>query len=460
MPDGVIAIDQHGVGIGDFERARGDRRQHGVEVERGGDRAADLLEHLQLVDRLREVARALLHLLFEAGIGLRKLPGHAVELACQFFQLVRRLHLDAVGKIAGAEAAGAGAERGDRHQHPSRHDGAGDDRDHEAERDQQRNPHQLVADRRQRLRGRLLEEHVPAELRHLGRGGQHGIAARVLAGSPRDAVRRHHGRDLRQRCEVPADLGALRGVRQHLALAVDDIGLGRLADLGVAQEVVEEGEVDFGDGDAGIVAGMRQRERHEGTLLPKMGRGKADAPRQRLGEAEVAGEIRIAADRDGLPRQPQRFAALAVDLGQLVDRRHLVEQLGIVGAALLGGGGGGAGDPADLPIEVGHRLLDALGGRLRLLAHRIPQRGLDAAVADPGFQRAVDREHEHDKADQRDDVFGEQALPQEPDFVLHLVHPDPRAPLLDQNRVRASAVAPRQYSLLGRATLRACFNTK
>jgi hypothetical protein len=113
-----------------------------------------------------------------------------------------------------------------------------------------------------------------------------------------------------------------------------------------------------------------------------------------------------------------------------------------------------------LPIEVGHRLLDALGGRLRLLAHRIPQRGLDAAVADPGFQRAVDREHEHDKPDQRDDVFGEQALPQEPDFVLDLVHPDPRAPLLVKNRVCASAVAPRQYSLLGRATLRACFSTK
>ena len=31
-----------------------------------------------------------------------------------------------------------------------------------------RDPHQLVADRRQRLRGRLFEEHVPAELRHRG----------------------------------------------------------------------------------------------------------------------------------------------------------------------------------------------------------------------------------------------------------------------------------------------------
>ena len=66
---GIIAVDQHGVGMGDLERARRDRRQHGVEVERGGDGAADLFEHLQLVDRLRQIARALLHLLFEVGIG-------------------------------------------------------------------------------------------------------------------------------------------------------------------------------------------------------------------------------------------------------------------------------------------------------------------------------------------------------------------------------------------------------
>ena len=62
---GVIAVDQHRIGMGDLQRARGHRRQHGVEIERGGDRAADLLQHLQLVDRLREIAGSLLHLAFE-----------------------------------------------------------------------------------------------------------------------------------------------------------------------------------------------------------------------------------------------------------------------------------------------------------------------------------------------------------------------------------------------------------
>ena len=78
---GVIAVDQHRVGMGDFERARRHRRQHRIEIERRGHRAADLFQHLEFVDRLREVAGALLHLGLEAGIGFRKLPGHAVELA-------------------------------------------------------------------------------------------------------------------------------------------------------------------------------------------------------------------------------------------------------------------------------------------------------------------------------------------------------------------------------------------
>ena len=75
--------------MGDFQRARGDRRQHGVEIERGGDRAADFFEHLELVDRLREIAGALLDLGFEAGIGLlRAAPAMLLNWLGEFFQLV------------------------------------------------------------------------------------------------------------------------------------------------------------------------------------------------------------------------------------------------------------------------------------------------------------------------------------------------------------------------------------
>ena len=178
---GVVAIDQHRVGMGDFERARGHRRQHGVEIERGGDRAADFLQHLELVDRLREVAGALLHLGLEAGIGFRELAGHAVELIGEFFQLVLGPHVDAVAEIAFAEPPRAAPQRRDRNQHPPRQDRAGRDRDREPERDQQRDAHQLIPDRRQRQRRRLLEEHEPAEFWNGVRNRQHRMAVNVGA---------------------------------------------------------------------------------------------------------------------------------------------------------------------------------------------------------------------------------------------------------------------------------------
>ena len=198
MIAGVIAIDQHGVGMRNLKRAGGDCRQHRVEIERGGDRAADFLEHLEFVDRLRQIPRPLLHLLFEAGIGRGELARHAVELVGELFELVGGLHFDAVAEIAGAETPCAGLQRRDRHQHAARHDRAGDDRDHEAEPDQKRDSHQLITDRRQRLRGLLFEEHVPAELRHGGRRRQHRMSVQISARRRRRAARRECGGDLRQ----------------------------------------------------------------------------------------------------------------------------------------------------------------------------------------------------------------------------------------------------------------------
>ena len=198
MVAGIVAIDQHGVGAGDFDRARRHRRQHGVEIERGGDGAADLFEHLQLVDRLREVARALLDLGLQPVIGFLEPARHAVELAGKLLQLVAGVDVDAMAEIAAAEPPRAGRERRDRDQHPPRQDRAGEHRDQEADADQQRDADELVADRRQRLRGRLFDEHDPAELRHRAGGGQHRIAVGAGALLQRAADRRGLRRDLRQ----------------------------------------------------------------------------------------------------------------------------------------------------------------------------------------------------------------------------------------------------------------------
>ena len=178
-----------------------------------------------------------------------------------------------MAEIAFAEPPRAAPQRRDRNQHPPRQDRAGRDRDREPERDQQRDAHQLIPDRRQRLRRRLFEEHEPAEFGNGARRGQDRVAIEVLAGGERRAARLRHGVDLRGACERLADLGPLARTRQHLAVRIDHIGEGRLADLGVAEEIRHEAQIDFGDGDPGIEAGMRHRDRHEGAGV----RGKSPA---------------------------------------------------------------------------------------------------------------------------------------------------------------------------------------
>ena len=436
MPCRVIAVDQHRVGVGDFQRARRHRRQHRVEIERGGDRAADFLEHLELVDGARQIAGARLDLGFEAGIGFLQLPGHAVELVGQFLQLVLGAHFDAMAEIAGAEPPRAGAQRGDRDQHPPRQHGAGENRDREAERDQQRDPHQLVADRRQRLRGRLLEQHMPAEFRHCIRGRQHGVAVDAGARGQRRAVGLQEGCDLRQAREIPGHRRALGRACQHLAACIDDIGVAGLADLGVAEKFAQEAEVDLGQRNPGVEPGMRHRDRHERARADEIGRRKDDALGRGFGKTDVAGEVGAIALGHGPARQTKLLAAGAVQEGELADRGHLIQQLPIIGAALLQRPAfqarrrAGARHPADLPLQLGDRLLDPPRGGFRLLAHRLDDGDLGAAIADPGLHGAVDREHEHHKAYQRDDVLGEQALAEKPDLVLDRAHPDPRAPPL------------------------------
>jgi hypothetical protein len=115
----------------------------------------------------------------------------------------------------------------------------------------------LIADRRQRLRGRLLEIHDPAELRQARGRRQHRIAVDIAARGERSAVGRDQGGDLGQCGEVAPDIRALGGSGQRLAMGIDDIGRGRLADLRIAKEIGEEARIDVGDGDAVVEAGMR-----------------------------------------------------------------------------------------------------------------------------------------------------------------------------------------------------------
>src|SRR5581483_1593798 len=179
-------------------------------------------------------------------------------------------------------------------------------------------------------------------------------------------------------------------------------------------------------------------DRHQRPCAGKICRRVADAARDRLGEARIAVKIDAGREGDLGARQPQQLLALAVELRQLRHRGDLAEQLGIGVAALLDGVDIGARDAADLAFQLAHRLVDALGGGFRLLGHAFDQRGLGGAIADPGLGQAVHRQHEHDEADQRHHVFGEQALAQKPDLVLDRDHPDPRACRLGLAATRGS----------------------
>ena len=100
-------VDGAAAGIGERAGVRQDARKHGLELERGIDRPADLAERLELADRARQLLGPLLDLAFEVGVGFLELPGHEIELLGERLQLVAGLDIDAALKIAPADAGGA-----------------------------------------------------------------------------------------------------------------------------------------------------------------------------------------------------------------------------------------------------------------------------------------------------------------------------------------------------------------
>src|SRR5437762_2193867 len=92
------------------------------------------------------------------------------------------------------------------------------------------------------------------------------------------------GTSMRRANSVPAriataDFGTSGGACQHAAPGIDHIGEGDLADLRVAQKILQEAEIDLGDGDGGggVGAGMRHRDRHQRALVAEKRWRVADA---------------------------------------------------------------------------------------------------------------------------------------------------------------------------------------
>ena len=73
--------------------------------------------------------------------------------------------------------------------------------------------------------------------------------------------------------------GPLAEVASTWPRGIDHIGERRLADLGVAKKSERNAEIDIGDRDAGVEAGMRHRDRHEGAVGPRRTAGEKLTPR-------------------------------------------------------------------------------------------------------------------------------------------------------------------------------------
>ena len=204
-------------------------------------------------------------------------------------------------------------------------------------------------------------------------------------------------------------------MRDQPALVVDDIGVAGLADLDRGDDVPDQLEIDLGDGDAGVAAALRHRHRHVGLgVLAEIDRSEPHLLGERLGKAGIGRVIGAAADH--IHRQTGHFellVALAVELAELGDRRHLPLQSAEVEAALLDRCRGPLRRrrPADLLLDLGDELLDALRRRLGLLALQLDRRvpGLD--IGEPDIERPVDQQHQADEPDESGGVFRKEAPP-------------------------------------------------
>ena len=300
-------------------------------------------------------------------------------------------------ELAPADAPRPRLERADRPDHAAREEEPGEAGEEETEADDGGTPEARRVKRGEGLGERLLDEDEPAEVRDRGTGAQHRGGRRGCARAATAVARaRARGRDLGQLAEVGvAQHEADVRVRDQPAAAVDHIGIALLADLEGCHHVPDQLEIDLGHGDAGIAPAAGQRDRHVGLgLLAEIDRAEIDVLGECFGEARVARVVGAAADHvHGEARDLELLLALAVELDELGDRRHLAQEAHVVVAALLDRGQRPLreGRPADLLLDLGDELLDALGRGLGLLLLQVDQLLLLVLIGEPEIERAVDQ---------------------------------------------------------------------
>ena len=166
----VVLVDRARVGAGQLVRARDDRGEHGLEVERRAEGLADLPQSLQLADRAGQLGGCASSsrvrsstLLLEVRVRRLELPGRPVELVAERLELVAGPDLDAMAEVAGADPRRALLEHPDRRDHAPGEEDARQDRQPEAEHEDDGAADDRGPEGRVRVRGGALDEHEPPE---------------------------------------------------------------------------------------------------------------------------------------------------------------------------------------------------------------------------------------------------------------------------------------------------------
>ncbi len=255
-----------------------------------------------------------------------------------------------------------------------------------------------------------------------GRRRQHRASFEVAAEEHAARALAELQLDLREIGHVRAEPVVRIGVRQQPPGRADDERLGVLAELLRIEKGRQKLEIDLGHGRTGIAAGMLDRDGHERVRTVEINRRKPHRTLLRFLETCVARIVDTAALDKALAREAQLFLSRAVELNDAFDRRHLLQQQRIIGTPLFERGGARPGRPTDLPFDLGNVLLDPPGHSLGLLGLGIGQELGHLRIGEPGLERAVDGEHEHQQRGKRDDVFAEQTSQAEPALVKCLGH--------------------------------------
>ena len=331
-----VVLDQHDPrerGIAQVRGALGDGAHHRLDVgRRAGDHAQDLADGGLLLERVLELAGALLDLALEAGIRFPQLCRHPVETVGQRLELVAGTDFDLLVELAGADPLRAFGERADRSNHAAGKSQRAQRRDGEAREQQQAGAQDRRVELGVHLGHWLLDEHLPAQQIDGRDGRQHRRTAGIVR-HHRQFVRRlsaDRGFHMRERRQVGlAQHEADVGVGHQEAVVVDDVGLAFLADPDARHDVPYELEVDVGNGHRAIVAAGADGDRHVGLgLLAEVHRSEPRLSTPRIAKRGVLRTVlaRIG-DIHAEPRDGDLLVPGRIELRDVGHFRRLAQQL-------------------------------------------------------------------------------------------------------------------------------------